>query len=153
VICPKFRCEDYSIVAGILASRLPKLGWRLVELKDKTHRQVARTMQDSAFHVSVNCQESFNATVPEAMAAGCVPICYEAFGGQDFLEDGKNAHVFPNHHIYPLLERTLDLVHRYDRIQPELMKMRRAAHATVARFTEKQTAKALLAYFRTLLLP
>jgi hypothetical protein len=151
VLYPKMGCEDYTMMASFLRSRLPGLGWRLIELKDKSHRQVARVMQESAFHLNVNCQESFNATVPEAMAAGCVPICYEAFGGRDFLEDGKNAFVFPNHHIFPLLERTLELVQRYDRMKGQLTAIRRAGWATARRFSERQTMKALLSYFRPML--
>jgi hypothetical protein len=151
VLYPKMGCEDYKMMADFLRSRLPGLGWRLIELQDKSHRQVARVMQESAFHVNVNCQESFNATVPEAMAAGCIPICYEAFGGRDFLEDSKNAFVFPNHHIFPLLERTLELVRSYDRLQGRLTAIRRAGLATARRFSERQTLKALLSYFRPML--
>lgn len=151
VLCPKMGCEDYPLIAKLLGSRLPRFGWSLLEIKDKSHRQVARIMQESAFHVSVNCQESFNATVPEAMAAGCIPICYEAFGGRDFLKNGRNAFVFPNHHIYPLLERTLDLVKNYDRRPGQLGRMRRSAHATARGFSERHTQAALLRYFRPLL--
>lgn len=151
VLCPKVNCEDYPAVAQFLHSRLQAFNWRLVEARDKTHREVARIMQESAFHVSVNCQESFNATVPEAMAAGCIPICYEAFGGRDFLENGRNAYVFPNHHMYPLLERTLDLVSGYDRQQRQLSRTRRAGRATARRFSDRQTQRALLSYFRSLL--
>ena len=60
-----------------------------------------------SFLVNLNSHEAFNTTVPEAMAAGCIPICYDAFGGHDFLVDGENAFVFPNHHVYPLVEKTL----------------------------------------------
>jgi len=151
VLCPKMNCEDYPIVAKFLRLRLPKFGWRLVEVEGKPHQQVARIMQESAFHVSVNCQESFNATVPEAMAAGCIPICYEAFGGSEFLEDGRNAYVFLNHHIFPLLERIMDLVSNYDRRQSQLNKIRLAGRATAARFTEERTKQALLRYFGLLL--
>lgn len=151
VLYPKRNCEDCNIVAELLRRRLNAFGWRLVELEGKTHVQVARVMRESAFHVNVNCQESFNATVPEAMAAGCIPICYEAFGGRDFLRDGVNAYVFPNHHIFPLLERALDLVGRYDCIQPRLNRMRRSALATAKRYTERRTERALLTCFGRLL--
>ena len=98
----------------MLHSRASALGWRVVELKDKPHRYVARVFKQAAIHVNVNCQESFNATVPEAMAAGCIPICYEAFGGKDYLRDGENACVLPTHHAYPLMERTLELMTSWD---------------------------------------
>jgi hypothetical protein len=150
VLYPKRLCEDYGIVVSVLRRRLRGSGWRVVELRNKTHRQVARVMREAAFHVNVNCQESFNATVPEAMAAGCIPICYEAFGGRDYLQDGVNAYVFPNHHVFPLLERTLDLVSGYQRKQGELDRVRRGAYKSAQRFTEKQTASALAAYFERL---
>jgi hypothetical protein len=151
VLCPKVACRDFPIVRQMLRDRAGALGWRVVELENKSHREVARFMRQAAFHVSVNCHESFNATVPEAMAAGCIPICYEAFGGRDYLRDGANAYVFPTHHAYPLVERTLDLMASYDEMQPELRRVRRGGLETANRYTEARTEKALLGYFRPLL--
>jgi glycosyltransferase involved in cell wall biosynthesis len=122
-----------------------------VELENKSHREVARVLRHAAFHVNVNCQESFNATVPEAMAAGCIPICYEAFGGRDYLRDGVNAYVFPTHHAYPLVERTLKMMASYDNMEPELGKVRRGGFRTASQYTEARTEKALLEYFKPLL--
>jgi len=98
----------------------------------------------------VNCQESFNATVPEAMAAGCIPVCYEAFGGKDYLRDGENACVMPTHHAYPLVERTLELMTSWDAKKRQLGRIRRGGQATARRYTEALTEKALVAYFRPL---
>jgi len=151
VICHKQGSEDFPALSKFLRRRLPELGWRLLEIHGKTHRQVARIMKESALHISVNCQESFNATVPEAMAAGCVVICYEAFGPRDFLRDGRNAWVFPNHHLYPLLEHTLEIIRNYDRMRTPIAKMRKSGSATARRFTEQETQQALLRYFRPLL--
>jgi hypothetical protein len=142
VLCPKPWCRDVPIVRQVLRHRLPTMGWRLVELEGRPHRAVARAFRESAFHVNVNCHESFNATVPEAMAAGCVAICYEAFGGRDYLRPGRNAIVFPTHDAYPLIERTLELVESYD--DDGFARLRRAAWATAQKYTEAQTEKALL---------
>jgi hypothetical protein len=147
-ICPKPWCRDLAIVQQVLRHRLPPLGWRLVELEGRPHRAVARVFRESAFHVNVNCHESFNATVPESMAAGCVPICYEAFGGRDFLRPGRNAIVFPTHDAYPLIERLLEMVERCD--EDRLDRIRRAAYATAMRYTEAHTEKALLRFYRDL---
>jgi len=148
VLCPKVWCRDLPIVRQMLSHRLPKMGWRYVELEGRPHREVARVFRESAFHVNVNCHESFNATVPESMAAGCVPICYEAFGGRDFLRPGRNAIVFPTHDAYGLIERTLELAESYD--GTSLMRIRRGAYVTALRYTEAHTEKALLKFYAEL---
>lgn len=159
IIYPKFGyveagLPDYDIVSRLLRRRLDELRessvkWELKELKNLTHREAARLMQDSIFFVNVNSLEGFNATVPEAMAAGCIPICYDAYGGCDFLHDGLNAHVFPNHHAYPLLDKIFDLMNRYDQMQDEILQMKKNAHATASQFTEKHTEQALLDFYRS----
>jgi len=151
VLCPKVACRDFPIVRQILRDRAGPLGWRVAELENKSHREVARVLRRAALLVNVNCQESFNATVPEAMAAGCIPVCYEAFGGRDYLRHGTNAYVFPTHHAYPLLERTLEVMASYDDIQPELRRVRRGGLETANQYTEARTEKALLEYFKPLL--
>lgn len=125
--------------------------WSVVERENKPHRHVARVFRQAAIHVNVNCQESFNATVPEAMAAGCIPICYEAFGGRDYLRDGENAYVFLTHHAYCLVEHTLELMTSWDAKSRELARIRRRGKSTARRYTEALTEKALVAYFRPLL--
>jgi hypothetical protein len=146
-LIPKTWCRDFSIVRQMLRDGARDLGWRVVELEKKSHREVARVLRQSAFHVNVNCHESFNATVPEAMAAGCIPICYEAFGGRDYLRNGVNAYVFPTHDAYQLVERTLQLMASYDSMKRELRKVQRGGMATAQRYTEAHTEKALLHYF------
>jgi glycosyltransferase involved in cell wall biosynthesis len=145
VICPKPGCRDLPTVRQVLRHRLPPMGWRLVELDGRPHREVARVFRQAAFHVNVNCHESFNATVPEAMAAGCLPICYEAFGGRDYLRPGRNAVVFPTHDAFPLIERVLELADSYE--SAAVARMRRAAYATALRFTEAHTERALLQFY------
>lgn len=152
---------DYEIVKRLLAQKLSNSkdsanfwvlrdkGWKIIELDGYTHRQVARILQESAFLVNVNCLESFNATVPEAMAAGCIPICYEAYGGQDFLQDGKNAYVFPNNYAYPLLNKLFALIDSYDDLEDELVDIRAQAYATACQYTEAQTERALVAFYRS----
>jgi glycosyltransferase involved in cell wall biosynthesis len=147
VLCPKPWCRDYPIVRQVLLAHARELGWRVRELSGKPHRQVARAFRRAAIHINVNCQESFNATVPEAMAAGCIPICYEAFGGRDFLRNRKNAYVFPTHHAYPLLEHALDLMASWSSRRHEIESIRRGAGATAARYTEAATEAALVRYF------
>jgi hypothetical protein len=138
---------DYRIFTGLVGRRLEEAaagsGWRLEELAGLRHTEIAERMADASFLVNLNSHEAFNSTVPEAMAAGCVPVCYDAFGGLDFLADGENAFVFPNHHIYPLVETLFELMTPSPEREGELRRMRRAARATARRFTREATRAAL----------
>ena len=121
---------DYEIVGHLLRRHFRRLAeaggpvWEIAELKGRTHRETAELMRRSEFLVNLNTLEGFNVTVPEAMAAGCVPVCYEAFGGRDFLEPGRNAYVFPNNHVYPLAEKILDLTGRRNAMEQEIGRIR-----------------------------
>ncbi len=142
---------DYDIATKILGRLLQsRPEWSLVELTGQTHRETAKTMKDSALLLNLNTLEAFNTTVPEAMAAGCLAICYEAYGGQDFLRPGENAFVWPNNHVYPLLDHLCGLIDRYDQEADQLVAMRRAAIATARSFQEAQTAQALREFFEPL---
>ncbi|MBN1121747.1 MAG: glycosyltransferase family 4 protein [Anaerolineae bacterium] len=141
--------DDYDILSKVLKHHLESVpGWELVELSGYSHRETAALLQESMFFVSLNTREAFNTSVPEAMAAGCIPVCYEAFGGQDNLRDGENAYVFPNNYIYPLIEKLLDLIDHYDSIQDELARMRENAFETASHYTWDNTREALLAFFK-----
>ena len=148
---PKVDTPDNEVLRVLLERRLAEApGWSVMELRGLSHVEVARLMQGSVFLVNTNLGESFNATVPEAMAAGCIVLCYEAYGGRDFLRDGENAHVFPNHYVFPLLERLFALMAGFEERQDEMARMRRTAYVTASSFTEEQTGRALLEFMASL---
>ena len=143
---------DYDIVTKLVGRSFTErgTGWRLQELAGLSHRQVAGLMASTPLLINLNTHEAFNTSVPEAMAAGCVPVCYEAVGGRDFLTDGVDAFVFDNHHAYALVERLLELV-EIEEVDPgRLLEMRLRARATAARFSEAATREALVAVFSEL---
>ncbi len=144
---------DREIFLGVVGRHLAARSgdaWRVEELTGLTHAEVAARMAGAAFLVSLNTHESFNATVPEAMAAGCVPLCYDAYGGQDFLVDRENAFVFPNHHLWPLVDTLLDLLASFAERAEELARLRAAARATAERFRREATRDALARAFADL---
>jgi glycosyltransferase involved in cell wall biosynthesis len=104
-------------------------------------------MKTSRFLVNVNSHEAFNTTVPEAMAAGCIPLCYEAVGGCDFLRDGENAVVFANQAVYALVERLCDLIDHGDEQAAWLDSLRAGGERTAAAFQPAATARALAGFF------
>lgn len=139
---------DEAIASALLDKELAsRPEWSLVRLKGHTHREVAELMQTSLFLVNVNSLEAFNTTVPEAMAAGCIPVCYEAVGGRDFLRDGENAVVFPNHDVYQLVERVSGLVDRIEEQTAFLARLREGGRSTAAAFRPEITAQALGRFF------
>jgi hypothetical protein len=140
---------DHDIARALLARHLAaRPDWELVELDGHTHEETAELMRTSTFLVNLNCLEAFNTAVPEAMAAGAVPVCYEAVGGREFLRDGDNALVFPNNHVYDLVARLCDLVDRFDEEAPLLARLRAGGRATAEQYTPEATAEALAAFFR-----
>lgn len=148
---------DYDIVVKLL-SRFLELrvrdgkssSWRLLPVEARSHLETAELMKTSAFLVNLNSLEAFNATVPEAMAAGSIVVCYEAFGGRDFLADGKNGFVFPNNDVYALVEELFSLIDGYHQRQQELAAVRAAARRTAECFREDGTAQALRTFFEGL---
>jgi hypothetical protein len=139
---------DQEIAEALLTREIAgRPDWSLVPLQGLAHREVAGLMQTSQLLVNVNSHEAFNTTVPEAMAAGCVPVCYEAGGGRDFLRDGENAVVFPNQDVYALVERVCDLMDRFAEHGPFLEGLRAGGARTAASFTPEATAQALARFF------
>ncbi|MFK7934937.1 MAG: glycosyltransferase [Saprospiraceae bacterium] len=152
---------DYEIIERLVRNQFEKsywqklLGqqqWQIIKLENKSHREVAGILKKATFFINTNCFESLNATVAEAMAAGCIPLSYEAYGGQDYLKNEENAFVFPNNYVYPLAEKLFDLIDNFADYQPQLAQMRSRALTTVKRYAEVETETALLAFFQSLLL-
>ena len=138
---------DYEIVLKNLQQRLSEWpGWELVELSGRRHEEVAETLKESMFLVCVNCLEAFNTTVPEAMAAGCIPICYEAYGGRDFLSNRQNAFVYSNNEVFPLLSKVYELIENCESLKDQLAGLRRAAYQTASSFIEEKTEAELLRF-------
>ncbi|MCB0669860.1 MAG: glycosyltransferase, partial [Saprospiraceae bacterium] len=125
-----------------------KSGWSVIELKNKSHLEVAHLMQESLFFINTNCFESFNTTVPEAMAAGCITFCYEAFGGQDFLINEENAFVFPNNYVYPLLSKVLNIVNDLESYMEKIGRIQDHGLHTARQFEKSRTITELKRFYQ-----
>lgn len=162
ILFPKIGAFDYDIIRKMLHRKLQKNRfkkltssvikgsdkWKIIELENRSHEEVAKIMKESAFFVSVNTHESFNATVPEAMAAGCIVVCYEAYGPKDFLVNNQNAFVFPNNYVYPLISKLYELIDNHLNIQNKLAEIRSNAYKTACKYTMRNTEQALIDFFQ-----
>lgn len=136
--------HDEQIVRNRLRPFVLRQGWQWTELQALPHLEVARAMAGAAFLLCVNSLEAFNTVVPEAMAAGCLPVCYEGFGGRDFLRAGSNAFVFGNNDVFALIEQAQVLIADYGALQHQLAAMRQQARKTAEQYTEDRLERALL---------
>jgi glycosyltransferase involved in cell wall biosynthesis len=162
LLYPKFRDKEYDILKRLLQRhlKLKKDGffsrfskgntdaWELIELKGKTHKEVSVAMSKAMFFVSQNTTEAFNSSVPEAMSRGCINFCYEGVGPADFLENGSNAFVFHNHHVYQLAESLIDTIHRFDELATRLGEMRHSAKQLADSYRIDPLNEALLDFFK-----
>ncbi len=148
LIFPKFHLVEYNTIKNILWStglvfpntfenRLFKSRWRLIELQGLSHIETAEWMCRASFIVTLNSCEAFNTSVPEAMAAGCVNLCYEAFGPVDYLENNSNAFVFNNNDFVSLLDKLLALISQFDEYNTELITIRNNARLTAEKYSKK----------------
>lgn len=143
---------DAAIAEALLVREIARRpGWAFERMTGLSHRDTAKRMQSSLFLVNVHSHESFNTTVPEAMAAGCVPLCYEAGAGRDFLRDGDNALVFPNQQVFALVEKLCELMDRYDagELTSQLAVWRDGGRRTLDHYQPELTAAALIRFFAT----
>ena len=85
------------------------------------------------------------------MASGCLPFCYAGLGARDFLTHGSDGFAFETHDVFTLVDSLDDLLRHFEQRSRELARMREAARATAARFTEDATSQALDAFFGQLL--
>jgi hypothetical protein len=147
LLYPKYQNLDLAILSRLLQEHIRDLNsnnnlltkilhskdqWKIIELKNKQHKEVASCMKEAAFFVCLNAFEAFNTSVPEAMAAGCINFCYEAVGPMDFLANGQNAFVFRNNDIYALCSAIIEQINCYEENERQLHFIRTEAYKIAA---------------------
>ncbi len=158
LIFPKFYQQDFGIVKRVISDRLKvinpsgltsifKSKWKLIVLKGKTHKEVAALMQNATFYIATNTFESFNASCVEAMAAGCISICYEGFGPRDYMKNGENAFVFPNNEAYRMCNFVFDLIDNFEQKQSMLKDVRKKGFELANSYNYEVTKSAVHEYY------
>jgi glycosyltransferase involved in cell wall biosynthesis len=131
-------------------SSIPTDRWVRVPLRNLTHAETARILHQAAFFVNLNSLESLNSTVAESMAAGAIPFCFGSIGGHEYIRDGVNARLFPNHHVFPLMFALEEGMQQFDREPHSFQEMRTHAFNTANRFRIEHTERILIETVHTL---
>lgn len=158
LIFPKFHQQDFGIVKRVLEDQLKEINpsgitsifkskWKLIVLKGKTHKEVAELMKEATFFIATNTFESFNASCVEAMSAGCVCVCYEAFGPRDYMVNEKNAFTFPNNEAYKLSNHVIHLIQNFEQKQQQLNAIRCEGYKLSATYNYQETKGKLIGLF------
>ncbi len=159
IIFPKFHQQDFGIVRRLVQEKVDDVNpsgltsifrtkWKLIVMRNKSHKEVAELMKTAAFFIATNTFESFNAAVVEAMAAGCISICYEGFGPKDYIKDEENAFVFANNEAYQLVRKVYDLIDNYEQHQDHLKLVRENGSRVARSYSYEATKEQLLYLFR-----
>ena len=159
LLFPKFHQIDYSIVKYIVEQHINNKNqswvknlfsgdnWNIKELKDYKHEDVARTMNESTFFISLNTFEALNTSVAEAMASGCLVFCYEGYGPRDYLANNQNAFVFNNNEAYKLVDSVCDWIDNFDDRQIEIEAIRQSGFETASHYLRINAEKQLIQFF------
>lgn len=157
-IFPKFDQPDYHIVYNILEKKInigkEKLStgknWKIEELKNLTHKEVALTLKKSKIFIALNTFESLNASIVEAMAAGCIVFTYEGYGSKDFIRNGVNCYSFPNNEPYKLVSALLNFINDGINDIGQYQSLIEEGQSTARMYNAENTEKQLTAFFSTL---
>jgi len=84
---PRKHPEDALQVLAILRARNALRDFTVVPIDNKTEREVAAIMQESAIFMSFGYPEGCPLPPAEAMACGCIVVGYHGMGGAEYFKD------------------------------------------------------------------
>lgn len=139
---------DHALLTQMLTRRAAALGWEVVQLQGLSPTEVQELFSDARLFINTNTLESLNATIIEAMAAGCPVISYTAIGGVDFLERGVNAQVFENLEVFQVLEAALDIMAQPEAHDAKMEGFQQAGWATASQYNRDRTREAMADWWK-----
>lgn len=82
---PRKLADDVLQVINILRLRDGLKNWDFIPIENKTEKEVAEIMKESAVFLSFNHKEGFGLPPAEAMACGCYVVGYCGQGGEEYF--------------------------------------------------------------------
>lgn len=78
--------SDIKLVIQINSLRGNLLNWQIKDIKNLTHQEVSKAMNESSIFLSANLDEGFGLPSIEAMASGCLVVGYPGKGGKEYFD-------------------------------------------------------------------
>ena len=83
---PRRNADDAKQVINILGLRGALDDFKIVQIEDRSEREVAEILKESLVFLSFGHLEGFSLPPAEAMASGCIVIGYHGFGAKEFMK-------------------------------------------------------------------
>lgn len=147
-LVPDFDIPSWGI--GMLYSNVKLLNKNGIQATVVHHKQPFKCSWFQSDAPSLVIKKEDIPIVPEVNTAGCIPVSYEAYGGKDDLEDGKNAYVFPNNYIYQPADRLFELIDTSGEVQDELSAIRANGYETASHYGDEVLEGSLLLFYKPL---
>ncbi|MEH1125137.1 glycosyltransferase family 4 protein [Micromonospora sp. CPCC 206061] len=80
------RAREREQLLRVLHARDALLGWEVVPIENRTERETAEIMRESAIFLSFSDREGFGLPPAEAMASGCYVVGYHGLAGREFFD-------------------------------------------------------------------
>ncbi len=123
---PRKLSDDVNQVINILKIRGLPDGWELVEIDNRSEREVAEIMKKSLIFLSFNHREGFGLPPVEAMACGCYVIGYAGRGGEEYFNPNYSK-VITEGDIIGFVKQILDVVTKAENDISEIIAMGKTA--------------------------
>ncbi len=134
---------DHAFLTATLSRVAKSSGWRVTQLQGMSPEEVEALFRRARLFINTNTFESLNASVVEAMAGGCLVHTYNAIGGVDHLEEGRNARVFENLDVFAQLSAAVEVMTANEAFLPKATRMQAAGWATARQYSRAQTRAAM----------
>lgn len=110
---PRKLSEDVTQVINILRQRNLLKDWEFASIDNKSEKEVAEIMKQSAIFLSFNHREGFGLPPVEAMATGCYVIGYCGQAGKEYLKEEFSSPV-EDGNIKQFVEKIEEAIDRYE---------------------------------------
>jgi hypothetical protein len=146
---PRKGSQHLRFIQGILHHTAPELrdvAW--VPIENRSEREVAQLLRESAFFLATGYQEGFGLPPLEAMACGTIVAGFRAGGGAEYATSDNGFWVADEDSI-ALADTLTELLRSYRRnpVDPRWSKVRSAGRTAAERYSQAAERDALLAFW------
>ena len=146
-LVPRKMPREASLIGHIFREKYPKLQhvpWQVID--NAPERAAADILGRSAILLSLSFLESFGLVPVEAMAAGCIIIGFDGYGGREYASP-ENGFWFAPDQLEEVADALATAITGLESGDKKLEAMRNAGTATAARYSMDNTRGALREFY------